>query len=86
MITHYFVSCTLNLYSIIEQPLIINQFSFVIIQSSIFITTMIKLNNIFKWYSSGFVKTFVLRDVSLDIAQGNLYLLWGPPALANPVY
>jgi ABC-type lipoprotein export system ATPase subunit len=39
---------------------------------------MIKLNNIFKWYSSGFVKTFVLRDVSLDIAQGEFVSIMGP--------
>jgi ABC-type lipoprotein export system ATPase subunit len=39
---------------------------------------MIKLKNIFKWYSSGFVKTFVLRDVSLDIAQGEFVSIMGP--------
>jgi ABC-type lipoprotein export system ATPase subunit len=39
---------------------------------------MIKLNNIFKWYSSGFVKTFVLRDVSLDIQQGEFVSIMGP--------
>lgn len=39
---------------------------------------MIKLKNIFKWYSSGFVKTFVLRDVSLDIAQGEFISIMGP--------
>src|SRR5690348_13464742 len=39
---------------------------------------MIKLNNIFKWYSSGFVKTFVLRDVSLEIGQGEFVSIMGP--------
>lgn len=39
---------------------------------------MIKLKNIFKWYSSGFVKTFVLRDVSLDIEQGEFVSIMGP--------
>lgn len=39
---------------------------------------MIKLKNIFKWYSSGFVKTFVLRDVSLDINEGEFVSIMGP--------
>jgi putative ABC transport system ATP-binding protein len=39
---------------------------------------MIKLNNIFKWYSSGFVKTFVLRDVSLEIGEGEFVSIMGP--------
>lgn len=39
---------------------------------------MIKLNNIFKWYSSGFVKNFVLRDVSLEINQGEFVSIMGP--------
>jgi ABC-type lipoprotein export system ATPase subunit len=39
---------------------------------------MIKLNNIFKWYSSGFVKTFVLRDVSLEIQPGEFVSIMGP--------
>ncbi len=39
---------------------------------------MIKLNNIFKWYSSGFVKTFVLRDVSLEINEGEFVSVMGP--------
>ncbi len=39
---------------------------------------MIKLNNIFKWYSSGFVKTFVLRDVSLEINEGEFVSIMGP--------
>jgi ABC-type lipoprotein export system ATPase subunit len=39
---------------------------------------MIKLNNIFKWYSSGFVKTFVLRDINLEIGQGEFVSIMGP--------
>lgn len=39
---------------------------------------MIKLNNIFKWYSTGFVKTFVLRDINLNIKEGEFVSIMGP--------
>ena len=33
---------------------------------------MIKLKEIEKYYSSGFIKTFVLRNISLDIEEGEV--------------
>jgi putative ABC transport system ATP-binding protein len=39
---------------------------------------MIKLNGIGKYYSSGFVKTFVLRNVDLDVKEGEFLTIMGP--------
>jgi putative ABC transport system ATP-binding protein len=39
---------------------------------------MIKLNNIFKWYSNKFVRTYVLRDVNLEINEGDFVTIMGP--------
>lgn len=39
---------------------------------------MIQLKNIFKWYSTGFVKTYVLRDLNLEIGQGEFVSIMGP--------
>ncbi len=39
---------------------------------------MIKLNNIFKWYNNSFVKTYVLRDVNLEVKQGEFVSIMGP--------
>jgi ABC-type lipoprotein export system ATPase subunit len=39
---------------------------------------MIQLDNIFKFYSSGFVKTYVLQDVSLEINEGEFVSVMGP--------
>ncbi len=39
---------------------------------------MIKLKNIFKWYTNSFVKTYVLRDVNLEIKQGEFISIMGP--------
>ncbi len=39
---------------------------------------MIKLRNITKFYSSGVVKTFVLRKIDLDIEEGDFITLMGP--------
>lgn len=39
---------------------------------------MIKLIDITKYYSSGFVKTFVLRDINLDIREGEFVTIMGP--------
>ncbi|HEB35456.1 MAG TPA: ABC transporter ATP-binding protein [Candidatus Aminicenantes bacterium] len=39
---------------------------------------MIKLIDITKFYSSGFVKTFVLRDINLDIKEGEFVTIMGP--------
>ena len=39
---------------------------------------MIRLKNIEKYYSSGFVKTYVLRNVSLDIEEGEFLTIMGP--------
>ncbi|UCC40424.1 MAG: ABC transporter ATP-binding protein [Candidatus Aminicenantes bacterium] len=39
---------------------------------------MIKLRNITKYYSSGFVKTFVLREIELDVEEGDFVTIMGP--------
>jgi putative ABC transport system ATP-binding protein len=39
---------------------------------------MIKMRNITKYYSSGFVKTFVLRDIDLDVSEGEFVTIMGP--------
>jgi len=39
---------------------------------------MIKMKNITKYYSTGFVKTFVLRDINLEIAEGEFVTIMGP--------
>jgi len=39
---------------------------------------MIKLKEIEKYYSSGFIKTFVLRNISLDIEEGDFLTIMGP--------
>lgn len=39
---------------------------------------MIKMKEITKFYSSGFVKTFVLRNIDLDVAEGDFLTIMGP--------
>ena len=39
---------------------------------------MIEMRNIVKYYSSGFGKTFVLRDVNIDIKEGEFVSIMGP--------
>ena len=39
---------------------------------------MIRLKNIFKWYSTGFVKSYVLRDLNLEIKEGEFVSVMGP--------
>jgi putative ABC transport system ATP-binding protein len=39
---------------------------------------MIKLRGITKYYSTGYVKTFVLRNINLDIAAGEFVTVMGP--------
>jgi len=39
---------------------------------------MIKLDSIFKYYTNKFVKTYVLRDVSLEVEQGEFLTVMGP--------
>ena len=39
---------------------------------------MIRLRNIFKYYSSRFVKTYVLQDIDLDIREGEFLSIMGP--------
>ena len=39
---------------------------------------MIALKNIFKYYTNKFVKTYVLRDVSLEIQKGEFLTIMGP--------
>jgi putative ABC transport system ATP-binding protein len=39
---------------------------------------MIKMKDITKFYSSGFVKTFVLRNIDLDVKEGEFLTIMGP--------
>ncbi len=39
---------------------------------------MISLHDIFKYYSNKFVKTYVLRDVNIDINEGEFVTIMGP--------
>jgi putative ABC transport system ATP-binding protein len=39
---------------------------------------MIKLRDITKYYSSGFIKTFVLRDINLEIEEREFVTIMGP--------
>jgi ABC-type lipoprotein export system ATPase subunit len=39
---------------------------------------MLKLRNITKYYSTGFVKTFVLRDIDLEVKEGDFVTIMGP--------
>lgn len=39
---------------------------------------MIRLRNIFKYYSNKFVKTYVLQDVNLDIQESEFVTIMGP--------
>jgi putative ABC transport system ATP-binding protein len=39
---------------------------------------MLKLKNIFKWYTNSFVKTYVLRDVNIEVQPGEFVSIMGP--------
>lgn len=39
---------------------------------------MIKMRDITKYYSTGFVKTFVLRNINLEVEQGDFLTVMGP--------
>ena len=39
---------------------------------------LIKLNNIFRFYSSRFIKTYVLQDLNLEIQDGEFLTIMGP--------
>lgn len=39
---------------------------------------MIRLEHISKWYQSGGIRTFVLKDVNLEIAEGEFVSIMGP--------
>jgi ABC-type lipoprotein export system ATPase subunit len=41
-------------------------------------TGMIKLREITKFYSTGFVKTYVLRNIDLDVEEGEFLTIMGP--------
>jgi len=39
---------------------------------------LIKLNDIIKFYSTGYIKTFVLRNINLEIGEGEFVTVMGP--------
>jgi ABC-type lipoprotein export system ATPase subunit len=39
---------------------------------------MIQLKHIFKWVNTGSNRTFLLKDVNLDIAEGEFVSIMGP--------
>lgn len=39
---------------------------------------MLSLKNIFKWYNTGVNRTFILKDINLDIAEGEFISIMGP--------
>lgn len=39
---------------------------------------MVSLKNIFKWYNTGINRTFILKDISLDIEAGEFISIMGP--------
>jgi putative ABC transport system ATP-binding protein len=39
---------------------------------------LINLKNIFKWYNNNFVKTYVLRDVNMQVREGEFVSVMGP--------
>src|SRR5947207_8710146 len=39
---------------------------------------MIRIKNVFKWYTNSFLKTYVLRDVNLEIKEGEFVSIMGP--------
>ena len=39
---------------------------------------MIRIENIFKFYTNKFVKTYVLNDVNLEISDGEFITVMGP--------
>lgn len=39
---------------------------------------MLSLKKIFKWYNNGINRTFVLKDINLDIAEGEFISIMGP--------
>lgn len=39
---------------------------------------MISLRHIYKWYNTGSNRTFILKDINLDVAQGEFISIMGP--------
>ena len=39
---------------------------------------MIRLKNIFKWYNTGINRTFILKDINLDVKEGEFISIMGP--------
>jgi len=39
---------------------------------------IIRMRGITKWYSAGIIKTFVLRDIDLDVEEGEFLTIMGP--------
>ena len=39
---------------------------------------MIKINHLFKWYNTGANRTFILRDINLEVKEGEFISIMGP--------
>ncbi len=45
---------------------------------------MIHLKNIYKWVNQGSNKVFLLRDINLEVKEGEFISIMGRPAPVNP--
>ena len=39
---------------------------------------MLSLKGIFKWYNQGLTRNFILKDINLDVKQGEFISIMGP--------
>jgi ABC-type lipoprotein export system ATPase subunit len=42
------------------------------------ISPMIRIKNIFKWYSNSYLKTYVLQDINFEVREGEFVSIMGP--------
>ena len=47
---------------------------------------MITLKHISKYYDSKFQRTFVLRDINLEVKEGEFLTIMAPAVPASPLY
>ena len=47
---------------------------------------MIQLKNIYKWVNTGSNRTFLLKDINLNVKQGEFVSIMGPQVQGNLHY